>query len=96
MSRRNFGERSGVIVDVCATHGVWFDAGELAKVVEFVATKGLPKDALRRAPSPAAKEQELRAASSPVATDLESGSLASEIAELVSLLLELMTAVGRH
>lgn len=36
MNRKNFGNRSGVIVDVCPSHGIWFDAGELARVVEFV------------------------------------------------------------
>lgn len=41
MTPRNFGRRSGVIVDVCTDHGVWFDANELTAVLEFVATGGL-------------------------------------------------------
>ncbi len=41
MNRVNFGRRSGVIVDVCAAHGTWFDAGELARAVNFVAKGGL-------------------------------------------------------
>lgn len=41
MNRRNFGQRSGVIVDVCKEHGVWFDADELAAVLAFVARGGL-------------------------------------------------------
>jgi Zn-finger nucleic acid-binding protein len=41
MNRVNFGKRSGVIVDVCKTHGVWFDRGELTRVIEFVAKGGL-------------------------------------------------------
>lgn len=43
MNRRNFGRRSGVIVDVCKEHGVWFDADELTAVLEFVARGGLVK-----------------------------------------------------
>ena len=41
MNRVNFGKRSGVIVDVCKAHGVWFDRGELARAIEFVAKGGL-------------------------------------------------------
>jgi len=41
MMRRNFGGASGVIVDVCAPHGIWFDAGELPVVLEFVECGGL-------------------------------------------------------
>ena len=41
MNRVNFGRRSGVIVDVCAPHGTWFDAGELTSAIEFAAGGGL-------------------------------------------------------
>lgn len=41
MLRRNFGGISGVVVDVCAAHGTWFDAGELARVLAFAEAGGL-------------------------------------------------------
>ena len=41
MTRRNFGRRSGVIVDVCGAHGIWFDAHELSQVVRWVRNGGL-------------------------------------------------------
>jgi Zn-finger nucleic acid-binding protein len=41
MVRRNFGGDSGVIVDVCGRHGVWFDHAELEKVLAFVRGGGL-------------------------------------------------------
>ncbi len=41
MNRRNFGGASGVIVDVCAKHGTWFDCGELPRVLAFVEAGGL-------------------------------------------------------
>jgi Zn-finger nucleic acid-binding protein len=41
MQRRNFSGSSGVIVDVCGPHGVWFDARELERVLEFVRDGGL-------------------------------------------------------
>jgi Zn-finger nucleic acid-binding protein len=43
MNRQNFGQRSGVIVDVCKLHGVWFDAEELTCVLAFVARGGLAR-----------------------------------------------------
>lgn len=49
MMRRNFGRRSGVIVDVCKEHGVWFDPNELTAVLEFVATGGLNETRRREA-----------------------------------------------
>jgi Zn-finger nucleic acid-binding protein len=47
MNRINFGKLSGVIVDVCRSHGTWFDAGELTRVVAFVAGGGLAKTRAR-------------------------------------------------
>ncbi len=41
MNRRNFGRHSGVIVDICGSHGIWFDAQELAQVVRWVRSGGL-------------------------------------------------------
>lgn len=36
MNRKIFGRSSGVVVDVCKQHGMWFDSGELAAVIEFI------------------------------------------------------------
>jgi Zn-finger nucleic acid-binding protein/predicted RNA-binding Zn-ribbon protein involved in translation (DUF1610 family) len=43
MNRENFGRRSGVIIDVCRGHGVWFERGELASVASFIDTGGLER-----------------------------------------------------
>jgi Zn-finger nucleic acid-binding protein len=43
MNRKNFGRSSGIIVDVCSRHGVWLDAGELPRVLEFVRSGGLAR-----------------------------------------------------
>lgn len=43
MNRQAFGRISGVVVDVCREHGVWFDAGELAAVLAFVERGGLTR-----------------------------------------------------
>lgn len=49
MNRTNFARISGVIIDSCSAHGVWFDADELEKIMTFIARGGLHK----------AKEKEL-------------------------------------
>jgi len=43
MHRKNFGNSSGIIVDVCARHGSWFDSGELPQVLKFVEAGGLAR-----------------------------------------------------
>lgn len=56
MQRRNFAGASGVIVDVCGPHGVWFDHRELERVLEYVRAGGL-----RRARERELERQEERA-----------------------------------
>jgi len=45
MNRRNFGRLSGIVVDVCAKHGTWFDVGELPRILAFVGDGGLQRTA---------------------------------------------------
>ena len=40
MNRSNYGGGSGVIVDVCGPHGVFFDRGELTRIVDFLEMGG--------------------------------------------------------
>jgi len=41
MNRSNFARTSGVVVDICRDHGVWFDTDELPAVIEFVHKGGM-------------------------------------------------------
>ena len=41
MLRQNFEHRSGVIVDYCKRHGMWFDADKLSRLVEWVHGGGI-------------------------------------------------------
>ena len=41
MVKQNYGRGSGVIVDVCRNHGVWFDADELPRILDWVRAGGL-------------------------------------------------------
>ena len=43
MNREAFGRISGVVVDVCREHGVWFDPGELGEVLAFIERGGLTR-----------------------------------------------------
>jgi Zn-finger nucleic acid-binding protein len=40
MHRKNYANRSGVIMDYCADHGVWLDAGELKQIQEWTKLGG--------------------------------------------------------
>lgn len=43
MSRVNFARASGIMIDVCREHGVWFDRGELHRLVRFIDGGGLER-----------------------------------------------------
>jgi Zn-finger nucleic acid-binding protein len=47
MNRTNYGRTSGVILDVCKDHGLWFDRDELRRVLEFIEKGGLDKNRAR-------------------------------------------------
>jgi len=47
MNRENFGRQSGVVIDVCKTHGVWFERGELRSVLAFIDGGGLERARVR-------------------------------------------------
>ena len=41
MNRANFARCSGVIIDLCKQHGIWFDRDELSRIIEFIRAGGL-------------------------------------------------------
>ena len=43
MNRTNFARISGVIIDSCRGHGIWFDPGEMEKIMDFISRGGLQK-----------------------------------------------------
>jgi Zn-finger nucleic acid-binding protein len=99
MNRKNFGGASGVIVDVCAKHGTWFDAGELPQVLEFVQTGGLVRERAReleRERLARAHDREHLGAgpeSTPLAFDslVISGEHTSFAADLLSFVVDVLT-----
>jgi Zn-finger nucleic acid-binding protein len=57
MNRANFARCSGVIVDLCKKHGIWFDRDELSRIIEFIREGGLE---LSRSKEKAQLEEERR------------------------------------
>jgi len=89
MNRKNFGSTSGIVIDVCALHGCFFDAGELPRVLDFVRLGGLTRAQRTRqvtASSPAA--------STPFATSVVSAdptSLGFDALELLSFVIDVLS-----
>ncbi|HEU4404108.1 MAG TPA: zf-TFIIB domain-containing protein [Polyangiaceae bacterium] len=62
MNRTIFGARSGVVVDACSEHGVWFDRGEIERASRFVDRGGLEGAAPPAAEAKGAREARLERA----------------------------------
>lgn len=43
MNRSNFARSSGIIIDTCRDHGIWFDADELPKIISFIRGGGMDR-----------------------------------------------------
>ena len=56
MHRRNYGRRSGILVDTCKQHGIWFDLGELDKILRWIKLGGLNQ--ARRWAAESARQQD--------------------------------------
>ena len=57
MNRANFARCSGVIIDLCRNHGIWFDHDELGRIIEFIRDGGLERS---RAKEKASLEEDRR------------------------------------
>lgn len=60
MNRRIYGRLSGIVVDVCKEHGIWFDAGELPGVIDFIESGGLERAKKREAEEQKERERQLK------------------------------------
>jgi Zn-finger nucleic acid-binding protein len=67
MVRRNYAHHSGVVIDLCREHGLWFDADELARILAWVRAGG------GREPEPTASATPVSAGSA-----VGNGGLATE------------------
>lgn len=96
MVRRNFGRTSGVIVDMCGAHGIWFDAEELARVFRWIRSGNLeaargdlarlahsPDVARKRKARPRPEPERRPACPRPLAAGTDDDFPAAEIFEVV-------------
>ena len=93
MNRFNFADCSGVILDACKPHGVWFDPDELRRIAAFIrgggldVARGKERDRLeleRRRLEQAAADREGR----PGAGDLPAGGSVASARALLRFLLD--------
>jgi Zn-finger nucleic acid-binding protein len=61
MNRSNFAKISGIIIDSCKEHGVWFDANELPSIIEFIRKGGMEYSRQKEKASLEAERERLRA-----------------------------------
>jgi len=89
MNRKLFGD---IVIDVCRDHGVFFDAGELPDLIDFVVSGGLAKVSARRTadriplakqPDNFAKTLQLTRGDRPSAPDLRSLAPGGALVELL-------------
>ena len=71
MNRVNFGHSSGIIIDVCKQHGVWFERDELRGVLSFIERGGMEQAR--------AKEEAQRAAQQTPSSFTDSSLLSSDL-----------------
>ena len=89
MNRRLFATGSGVVIDVCKLHGVFFDIGELPRVIEYVMQGGLEIAARKEidaAKAQVAREQYAARAAAAEASRMAGAQAASRGGALVDLL----------
>ena len=60
MNRTSFARGANVVVDVCKEDGIWFDAGEVHAVLDFVEGGGLERAKRRALQDRSAENQRLR------------------------------------
>lgn len=61
MNRTSFARGANVVVDVCKEDGIWFDAGEVHAVIDFVESGGLERARRRAAEDRVMENEKLRA-----------------------------------
>lgn len=107
MNRRMFGRMSGVVVDICREHGVWFDGGELNEVVAWIEAGGLEQARKKELEEYSEQVRSLRseqlraqmqggASLDPRMNDMPSlGTLRSFSAEFVEVVADLWTSIKK-
>jgi hypothetical protein len=94
MNRLNYGRRSGVILDVCKSHGAWFDGDELHRVLVWVRDGGTTEAEVRAAETVRRPAVPLAGGSPPLARD-ETWWRWIDVLDVVDLVELTASAVGK-
>lgn len=89
MNRMNYAGCSGVIVDVCSQHGVWFDRNELQRIVAFIQEGGLDRARRREKEELVRERSRLEQAKTPISYENSMLYGASPGAEAFGVVLEI-------
>ncbi|MDQ3371046.1 MAG: zf-TFIIB domain-containing protein [Myxococcota bacterium] len=92
MNRKLFAAGSGVVIDVCKSHGTFFDTGELPRIIEYVMQGGLEKAAAQRIDRDRAQAQREQHAARAASAEVAHGRGATQTAQgtaFVDLLLSI-------
>lgn len=73
MARRNYAKWSGVIIDSCHEHGIWFDEGELSALLQWVRRGGAREAADRERQETERAEHRLQTSKLPSRIDRMAG-----------------------
>ena len=98
MNRLNFAKISGVILDVCRSHGIWFDRDELRAVLTFIEQGGLDRARQKDAERLKDAQQELEAkrraaAAQPSPGNHEEAGVVGTTATIVGAVFEILVAL---
>lgn len=94
MNRSNYGGGSGVIVDACGPHGVFFDRGELTRIVDFLEKGGWDRVKKREKQR---MEEEISALESRKRGAAEQGLAPTQFSWAgEGVLTEILASLGRH
>lgn len=97
MNRVNFAHCSGIIVDICAQHGTWFDRDELRRIIEFIRAGGLETARARELAALEEQRRELKTARVANAWDSEKvGNSHTETIDLGLNALDTLLDLFRH
>jgi len=95
MNRQNYARISGVVLDLCKDHGLWFDRDELSQVLQFIEGGGLDRSRARQAQD---LETQRRLTAAPRPSELPMGAWgeAPPAAQGLPGFLELLEAIFRR
>jgi Zn-finger nucleic acid-binding protein len=93
MNRQNYGRRSGVVIDLCKEHGVWFDHDELRRVLEWVRQGGATHGEVTEAARLGERERARPVAVSPLFDREPRGTRRAGVGDLIYNLVEMVETV---